>query len=63
MYVHPKSFTPLADESVQDMFNQDSNPGYLVGRYVSLVHVGMGEANEQFPKEEVDPSTVCLLLS
>ena len=45
-YVHSKSFTPLADESVQDMFNQDSNSGYLVGRYVSLVHVYMGEAND-----------------
>ena len=43
------------------MFNQDSNPGYLVGRYVFLCNVE--EANDQFPKEEADPSTVCLLLS
>jgi len=43
------------------MFNQDSNSGYLVGRYVPLFD--LDEANDQFPREVVDPSTVCLLLS
>jgi hypothetical protein len=44
MYVPLQLSTPLADESVQDMLNQDPNSGYSMGRYVPPLD--LGEANE-----------------